>query len=55
MIDIHFTLNGVDKIETAVFHSLEDMQGFLKTFEKEVLEQYPEAKNIKWGKCYVGI
>jgi hypothetical protein len=32
MIEIHFTLNGVEKKETAVFYDLKDMQHFIKKF-----------------------
>ena len=55
MIEIHFTLDGIEKVETAVFYDLKDMQNFLKTYEKEVLENYPNAKNIRLGKCYTRI
>jgi hypothetical protein len=55
MIEIHFTLDGIEKKETAVFYDLKDMQYFIKTFKEEVLEQYPNATDIRLGECYVGI
>lgn len=55
MIEIHFTLDGIQKKETAVFYDLKDMQGFLKTFKEEVLTNYPTATDIRLGECFVGI
>jgi hypothetical protein len=55
MIEIHFTLDGIEKVETAVFYDLKDMQGFINNFEQEVLATYPSAENIRLGQAYVGL
>jgi hypothetical protein len=55
MVYIHFTLDGEEKTEIAVFDDIKDMQCFLKTFNEEVLNNYPNATNIRLGKCYVGV
>jgi len=55
MIEVHFKIEGIEKTETAVFYNLKDMQGFLKTFETEVLANYPNATDIRLGQASVGI
>lgn len=55
MIEVIFTLDGIEKKEMAVFDTIKQIQSFLQTFKDEVLEQYPNATNIKLGKCYTGI
>lgn len=55
MVYVHFTLDGEEKTEVAVFEDIRDMRSFLKTFKEEVLINYPAATNIRLGECYVSI
>lgn len=55
MIQVIFTINGVEQIQIAVIECDEDLQWLIKTFKEEVLEQYPTATNIRLGQLSVGI
>jgi hypothetical protein len=55
MIYIHFTLDGIPQKEAAIFEALQDMQYFIKNYEKEVLLTYPNATDIRLGECFVPI
>lgn len=55
MIEIIFKIDGVEQKEMAVFDTIKEMQGFLKTFKEEVLENYPNATDIALGKIYTSV
>lgn len=55
MIDVIFTIDGVEQTQTAIFYNLKDMQGFIKTFKEEVLANYSNATNIRLGEAWIGI
>ncbi|ASD51655.1 hypothetical protein [Flavobacterium phage V157] len=49
MLEIFFTINGIDQKEIAVFYDNEDLKYFVETYKEQVLEQYPTATNIRLG------
>lgn len=55
MIEIFFTIEGIEQKEMAVFDSLEEMQYFIKNFNDQVLNEHPTATDIRLGQASVGI
>lgn len=55
MIELLFDIDDVTHKEMAIFDNIKEMQDFIKTYISEVLLQYPNAVNIRLGKCYIGI
>jgi len=55
MIEIFFTIDGIEQKQVAVLYSEEDLKVFIETHKKQVLEQYPTATNIRLGQLSVGI
>lgn len=55
MIEIFFTIDGIEQKQVAILYSNEDLKEFLETHKEQVLEQYPTATNIRLGKLSVGI
>lgn len=55
MIEIFFTIDGIEQKQIAVLYSDEDLKDFIKTHKEQVLEQYPNATNIRLGQLSVGI
>jgi hypothetical protein len=55
MIEIFFTIDGIEQKQVAVLYSEEDLKDFIETHKEQVLEQYPTATNIRLGQLSVGI
>jgi hypothetical protein len=55
MIEVIFTLDGQEHTEVATFDMLSEMVDFMITFKEEVLQNYPNAKNIRLGQASVGV
>lgn len=55
MIEVLFKLKGVSQKEMAMFDTIHEMQYFIKNYESQVLENYPEATDIQLGKIYTGV
>ena len=55
MIEIFFTIDGIEQKQVVVLYSDEDLKNFIKTHKEQVLEQYPTANDIRLGQLSVGI
>jgi hypothetical protein len=55
MVEIFFTIDGIEQKQVAVLYSEEDLKYFIETHKEQVLEQYPTATNIRLGELSVGI
>jgi len=55
MIEVIFTLDGEEHIEVATFDMFSEMVSFMTTFKEEVLQNYPNAENIRLGQASVGV
>jgi hypothetical protein len=55
MIEIFFTIDGIEQKQVAVLYSDEDLKEFVKSYKDQVLEQYPTATGIRLGQLSVGI
>ena len=55
MLEIIFTVDGIEQTQIAILDSWEDLKYFQESYKEEVLEQYSEATNIRLGQLSVSI
>ena len=55
MLEIIFTIDGIENKQMAIIECQEDLDYLLENYKEDVLEQYPTATNIQLGQLYTSI
>ena len=55
MLEIIFTIDGIENKQMAIIEYQEELDYLLENYKEDVLKQYPAATNIKLGQLYTSI